>query len=591
MRKTGRNILRQWAVSIFAFVVLPFLLLSSAEWALRALHYGYSRALFRTAPAPHRSFSIINTGFYSRFFPKTVERDMALTMNWGFAIPKTKSPDTCRIFVFGSSAALGDVPAYAFSFSRIIEVMLQAAFPDKRFEIYNVACCSINSHVMRLAALECAKQAPDFFVVYMGNNEFIGPFGPGWSPPSQIPPKARWVATRLALQQLRLYQAAEPFGVAPSRLLTSIAEDPLKIVAGLTKFRSNSPGREAMYENYAQNLGDICRSAHRVGAQTVLCTVTSNIRDLPPFGSLHKEGLSEADRMLWEDQFSKGIAAQERAVKDGPDALREARDHFEQAEKIDETYPDLQYRLGRCFWELEDYPSASKAFALARDNDCLPLRANNRINEIITRTASDWAFKGALLADICQRINASSPHGVAGNGLFHDFVHFLFPGHYQAASSIFDALKGSLGRPDATALTEEECKRQLGMSPYLYARHLRLALDELESYHKVDSEIHTEWLHALVAQADAVLTPDSAAEARRILEEAITRRPKDFHLRRTLVEVLRDSNHSEDALRKAKALVSLYDERPDAHVLLSDVLEQMGKKEEAMEERKGLGGT
>src|SRR5262249_44821333 len=87
-----------------------------------------------------------------------------------------KPPRTCRIFVLGESAAMG-FPAPSFSFARILEALLGARFPETRFEVVNTAMTAVDSHVVRQIARDCADHHPDLFVVYMGNNEVVGPFG------------------------------------------------------------------------------------------------------------------------------------------------------------------------------------------------------------------------------------------------------------------------------------------------------------------------------------------------------------------------------------------------------------------------------
>jgi hypothetical protein len=57
--------------------------------------------------------------------------------------------------------------------------MLSDMYPDTKFEVINTALVAINSHVILEIAKDCAKYKPDLFIVYMGNNEVIGPFGPG----------------------------------------------------------------------------------------------------------------------------------------------------------------------------------------------------------------------------------------------------------------------------------------------------------------------------------------------------------------------------------------------------------------------------
>jgi hypothetical protein len=89
-----------------------------------------------------------------------------------------KATGTTRIFVFGESAAMGD-PEPAFGLPRMLQAMLELRFPSNRFEVINVAMTAINSHVVREIARDCVPLEGDVWVVYMGNNEVIGPFGSG----------------------------------------------------------------------------------------------------------------------------------------------------------------------------------------------------------------------------------------------------------------------------------------------------------------------------------------------------------------------------------------------------------------------------
>src|ERR1700757_742822 len=95
-----------------------------------------------------------------------------------YSIPKTKAPGTYRIFVLGESAAMGD-PDSAYGFSRYLEVMLRERYPATRFEVVNTGSVAINSHVTLQIAEGLAKEKPDLFILYSGNNEVVGPYGPG----------------------------------------------------------------------------------------------------------------------------------------------------------------------------------------------------------------------------------------------------------------------------------------------------------------------------------------------------------------------------------------------------------------------------
>jgi hypothetical protein len=91
---------------------------------------------------------------------------------------QSQTADTIRVFVFGESAAYGD-PQPEFGLCRVLEALLDGRYPDKHFEVINTAMTAINSHVILPIARDCAAQNGDFWVIYMGNNEVVGPYGSG----------------------------------------------------------------------------------------------------------------------------------------------------------------------------------------------------------------------------------------------------------------------------------------------------------------------------------------------------------------------------------------------------------------------------
>ena len=54
------------------------------------------------------------------------------------------------------------------------------------FEVINAAVTSMNSHVARRIAKDCAAHDPDVFIIFMGNNEVVGPYGPPTLPSSAL---------------------------------------------------------------------------------------------------------------------------------------------------------------------------------------------------------------------------------------------------------------------------------------------------------------------------------------------------------------------------------------------------------------------
>ena len=140
---------------------------------LRLAGFGYPTAFLLKSSNHGENTFVQNNQFGWRFFGPRAARQPDAT-----SIPREKPPDTIRIFVFGESAAYGD-PQPRFGLPRMLEAMLELRHPDKKFEVVNAAMTGINSHVILPLARDCAEANGDVWVIYMGNNEVVGPFGAG----------------------------------------------------------------------------------------------------------------------------------------------------------------------------------------------------------------------------------------------------------------------------------------------------------------------------------------------------------------------------------------------------------------------------
>src|SRR5262249_30097341 len=127
-----------------------------------------------------------------------------------FVIPAEKGPRTARVMVVGESAAQGD-PEPTFGLPRYLEAMLGEALPGVKVEVVNAGVVAINSHALVPAAHDLARQAPDVVVVYAGNNEVVGPFGPGTALTGR-PPGLALVRASIALGTTRIGQLLGSFG-------------------------------------------------------------------------------------------------------------------------------------------------------------------------------------------------------------------------------------------------------------------------------------------------------------------------------------------------------------------------------------------
>ena len=269
---------RRLLLALFT-LVLTGLLLAGLELGLRLGGFGHSPHFFRKAGTPDGEVVWReNRDFTAPFFGEALVRRPQPVR-----LPLKKSPGTVRIFILGSSAAMGD-PEPAFSLARVLEVQLRAAYPSVRFEVVNAAVTAINSHLVRDIAEDCAALEPDLFIVYEGHNEVIGPFGPAgvFAPFLRSETAVRslvWLkGTRLAQLAARIGRktgAPEDWGGMEMFLRQQIRADDSRLATVRTHFRTN--------------LTAIAEMAHHAGATTLLCTVATNQRDFAPFLSADGE--------------------------------------------------------------------------------------------------------------------------------------------------------------------------------------------------------------------------------------------------------------------------------------------------------------
>jgi hypothetical protein len=184
---------------ILAATLIPTLFFVGLELVLRLTGYGYATGFFRETRIGDTPMYVENDRFGLRFFPKELSRIPSPTV-----LPVKKQKDTYRIFILGESAALGD-PEPAFGFGRYLEILLRERFPETDFEVVCAAMTAINSHALRPIARDCAGLAGDLWVIYMGNNEVVGPFGAGTVLGPQSPPLFS-IRASLALKTTRIGQ-------------------------------------------------------------------------------------------------------------------------------------------------------------------------------------------------------------------------------------------------------------------------------------------------------------------------------------------------------------------------------------------------
>jgi tetratricopeptide (TPR) repeat protein len=235
------------------------------EGVLRAVGYGETTRFLLPREVAGNTYYTPNRAFYQQFTALPLDR----IMTWDdldFQIPAVKAPNAYRIFVFGGSAIYGTRSSV-----RILEMMLRETMPSVQWEVYNAACPGMNSHVMFQAARACAALEPDLFLVYMGNNEAVGPFGPATAlGQSRLFWRTPVIRLLIAANNLRTVQLLRRTGAVTTLNLPD-NDALMKMLPGMT----DNPRTLALYE---RNVMDICAAADDAAAKVMLCTLSGNRR-------------------------------------------------------------------------------------------------------------------------------------------------------------------------------------------------------------------------------------------------------------------------------------------------------------------------
>ena len=548
---------------------------------MRLADYGYPAHFYLAGRLNGQEVIQENRQFGWRFFPPAAARTPRPV-----TLPHIKPAGTCRVFVFGESAAYGD-PSPAFGMPRMLEVLLRDRYPNTRFEVVNAAMTAINSNVILPIARDCAREQGDIWVLYMGNNEVVGPYGAGTVFGPQVP-SLGFIRASIALKATKMGQMFEGFWVWLRR-----AKSGLPSTISLELFldhplRPDDPLMAKVYAHFARNLGDILEVGVRSGAKVVVSTVASNLKDCPPFASLHRRDLSEAQKAEWDGFYQAGVKAETEG------SWAAAAEAYGRAAGIDDHYAELRFRQGRAAWRSGDFEAAGSHFLAARDEDGIRVRADRRINEIIRQVGSNRQAQGIAFVDGNQALAKQSPHQVVGEELLYEHVHLKFKGNYWLARSLAEAIESL--KPTALAggtaavgdwLPEEGCASRLGLNDWNHYQTLRILRERLEHppfTGQLDHHERYERLKQEIANGRASLTPETLATAVQACRRAVSLNPDDWTLHQELAQLLGHGADKAAAVAEWERVVAVVPLYPEPHYELGVLLSQQGRTAEAITE-------
>lgn len=490
-----------WKKGLFILLltVVPVLLvLVVAEGVLRLLDYGDPPGLVLPVSG-NPDLLRPNPAFTGPYFGRLPPRKL-----FPFRVPRDPPEEGIRIAVLGASAAMGD-PEPSFSAARFLEKALRYRYPGVRFDCINLAITATNSHVLREVAGEVAVLKPDLAILYIGNNEVIGPFGPGtgrqflksyWLPP-------RW---RIPLQRLRLTQLLQDLVHGPRS-----GERRWEGLRALTayQFSRDDPALDKVYAAYSANLRAAVEALSESGTGVILGSVAVNRRDQPPFaGEAAREAFRGGRQLLAEGRAEAGWGLLEEAV----------------------------------------------------DLDRLRLRADGEINRRIRDLA---ARTGLPLAEVRDSFRAG--RGPVGYEAFWEHVHFTFAGNYHLGKvwyeAVLESLSGTGRLPGSRAYPGiKKMRTLLGYTPYEEWRLVREMIDRHGKPPFLSIPGNARRLEQLRERrerlAASMADPEVKAGIRATMEAGLAFAPDDWVLLRQSGDVHRIYGEWERAIRQYREVLA-----------------------------------
>jgi tetratricopeptide (TPR) repeat protein len=577
--KRGPSGRRKWIFRLAAIILVPLVIFGVLELGLRLGGYGKSSRFFLDGSALERSGVWIDNREFGRWvFPRGLEQT---PFPVPFVLAKEKRPGTFRVFVLGESAAMG-FPEPSISFPRVLDTLLTARYPDTRFEVVNTAMVAINSHIVLPIARECADRDPDLFVVHLGNNEVVGPYGAS-GVLGPYSPSRRMIRASLAVRQTRTGQLL-------SSLVQRIrgGEGP-KVWSGMAMFvnsqvRVDDTRLPKIFDHFRENLGDICRVGTNAGVPVVVCTIPVNLKDSAPFGSLHAPNLGDNQLATWNSLHAEGVRLE------GEGKFADALAKYQEASVIDSGFAALVFRQARCLAAQGKEAVAKEQYAQARDLDTLRFRSDSTINRTIREVISERAGSGVYLADAEGTFEANSPAGLPGENLFLEHVHMNFSGNYLMAKTVFQAITPILDTRLSTSggvnlLTEEQCALRLAHTLWNESKIISQVQGDL--FHQppfTDQLDRTEraarW-EAKVKAVRAQLKGEGIRKAVNIYQQALTTTENDWMIRMNYGLLLSEIGELQAAEEQYKSVLKSFRHCFPAHCRLGQIMLRMGQPESA----------
>jgi tetratricopeptide (TPR) repeat protein len=558
--------------TFISIVLIPLLFFVLLELGLKVLDVGTSFNYFHKIDIHGETHYQENPQFAHQFYPPSL--NIGPLYN---TFREARSPELIRIYILGGSAAMG-YPHKNHGFDRQLKAQLRAALPSREIEVINTAMTSVNSHVIYEVARSIPENSADFAVILMGNNEVVGPYGPGTYNQNFLSNLAL-IRGLQALKRSRVWQALS------SIILQVIASDAKQELMweGMQMFTNhsishNDPRMESVYGHYENNLRDTIDTLHDKGMRVLLSSVPVNLRHSAPFLSAHSPELSQEPLDKWSELNNRGSQSLEQ--KNWGDAIKS----LQAAVEIDPDYADTHFRLATAYENLEEFEKARTHYERALDLDALRFRADTTINQLIRTVAASVEYEAFDFVDSAAAFEQASQPFQPGWNLLLEHVHYDFSGNYILAAEISRSIMSNLSASDDyQPLPEIEVAKRTGFPNHETIDVMKDLLDMIQKPPFPGQSNYTE-LEDFVNDKIETVTEEvgSPAEVIERRREVIDSGIADWKVHFELAVLNLHMRNPKAAYHHFKEVIEQHPHNRESYIKIAELMSKEGKWLEAI---------
>lgn len=559
--------MRNKLFTIITVVVIPVLFFVLVEFALRLVGVGTHYQYFNQIDIGGEAFYQENPDFADQFYPPSL--NVGPLQN---TFAAERSEDRLRVFVLGGSAAMG-FPHKNHGVDRLLAAQLRALFPNRDVEVVNTAMTSVNSHVVYQVAKTLPAESADVAVILMGNNEVVGPYGPGTFNQNFLSSLSAIRALQ-ALKRTRLWQLLNS---ALSEVQSSDAKADLEW-QGMQMFVDNGvaeddPRMSAVYEHFEGNLRDIVDTLDAKGMHVVLSTVPVNLRQSAPFLSVSRDDISAGDE-------TKLMALRERAELQALNGRwREAQDLWQQAIALDAGHADSHFQLATSLENLGEYALARSHYERALDLDGLRFRADTRINAIIEGVAREYDSSQVSFVHSSKGFDRASAPYAPGWDLLVEHVHYDFSGNAVLARIFARAIARHLSPTTPPKLLKpEEVAARIGFPNHETIENLKNLQGMAKQPPFPGQSNYQDYLAFLATELSSVTAEvGEPKDVVRRRQQVLVDGEGDWKLHFEMIALARHLKNKQAQYYHLDQLFKLYSHNRESYINLATLLSQDGR--------------